>query len=307
MTYFRMLAAAALVSLVSLASPPAEAGDGQRALSVLPRNTSLIITWNLARSRSSPIGGEFVDILADDKVIGGTVQRLRKRMKLAWERDIDTVVFAMATEVSFSGQISLLIEGRFTPQMLASAAQKERGFRGLIHRGVDYYQVGGTEVAYLDGFWVTTRRGRMPRIIDIARAQGASAKRNRALMSLLSSVPMSKDMWCAMVAPKRMREEVSRETGTWSLHGLTASVDFRRRMRVRMRAALSKRDDVVSLGTWLKTKGPNQASVKAMGLSGALRKATVSRRENSLELVLDVPEGAYATLEKHLRELAAGK
>lgn len=307
MTRLRMLVTAALVSLVmSLASASAYAGDGQRALEILPRNTSLVATWNVARSRLSPVGGQLIDILADGHIISGTVQRLRKNMGLDWSRDVDTVVLGLGADASPAAQLVMLIEGRVDQQKLVAAAQKERGFRGLIHRGVDYYQTGKAEIAFLDGYWVTTRRGAMTRIIDVSRGQAPSARGNKALMALLQSVNVGTDLWCVASVPKRMRQEISAETGnSWTLNGVTASVDLKNRVRARVRLGLSNREAVIKVGEWLQTEGPTHETIQAMGLSTAVRGISLSRRDDNLDLALTIDEADMATLKRYLRERAA--
>jgi hypothetical protein len=307
MTRLRMLVAAALVSLVSLTGATAHAGDGQRALDLLPRNTSLVAAWNVARSRLSPVGGQFIDILADGHIISGTVQRLRKNMGLDWNRDVDTVVLGLGAEGSPAAQLVMLIEGRVDRQKLIAAVQKEPGFRGLIHRGVDYYQTAKAEIAFLDGFWITTRRGAMTRIIDISRKQSASARGNKALMALLQSVNVGTDLWCVASVPKQMRKEISAETGSWTVNAVTASMDLKKRVRARLRLGLSDRDAVIAVGAWLSSKGPTDETIQAMGLSAAVRTVSLSRRDDNLDLSLTIDEADMATLERYLRERAAAR
>jgi hypothetical protein len=305
MMRLRMLAAAGLILLVSLAGTAAHAGDGQRALGLLPRNTSLVATWNVARSRLSPVGDEIIDILADSNIISGTVQRLRKSMGLDWKRDVDTVILGMDANVSASAQIVMLIEGKFDQTKLAAAAQKEPGFRGVIHRGVAYYQIGKADVAFLDGYWITTRRGAMTRIIDLSRSRSGSARSNQELMDLLKSVNMGTDLWAIMVVPKRTRQEIASETGSWTMQAVTASVDLRKRVRARVRLGLSDRDGVIAVGQWLQSKGPTHETIQAMGLSEAVRGVSVSRRETNLDLAITIPEEDMAKLERYLRARAA--
>lgn len=305
MTRLRMLAAAALVSLVSLASPPAHAGDGQRALDILPRDVSLVASWNVARSRLSPVGAKLVDLLADGHIISGTVQRLRKGMGMSWRRDVDTVVLGLGASGSPAAQLVMLIEGRVDQQKLVAAAQKERGFRGLIHRGVDYYQIGKAEIAFLEGYWITTRRGAMPRIIDASRGQSPSARSNKALMALLQSVNVGTDLWCVANVPRPMRKEIAAETGSWTMTAMTASVDLKKRVRARVRLGLSDRAAVIAVGTWLRAKGPSHEVIQAMGLSTAVRAVSLSRRDDNLDLTLTVAEDDMTTLARYLRERAA--
>jgi hypothetical protein len=300
-----MLAAAALVSLVSLASAPAQAGDGQRALDILPRDTSLVASWNVARSRLSPVGAKFIDLLADGGVISGTVQRLRKSMGMTWRRDVDTVILGLGKAGSPGAQLVMLIEGRVDQQKLVAAAQKERGFRGLIHRGVDYYQIGKAQIAFLDGYWITTRRGAMPRLIDVSRGQSASTRSNKALVALLQSVNVGTDLWCVATVPKSTRKEIAAETGSWTMTEVTASVDLKKRVRARVRLGLSDRAAVISVGSWLRAKGPTHETIQAMGLSAAVRGMSLSRRDDNLDLTLTVTPDDMATLARYLRERAA--
>lgn len=305
MKRIRMLAAAGLILLMSLAGTAAHAGDGQRALGLLPRNTSLVATWNVARSRLSPVGDEIIDILADKNIISGTVQRLRKSMGLDWKRDVDTVILGMDASTAGSVQIVMLIEGKFDQGKLAAAVQKEPGFRGLVHRGVAYYQLGKADVAFLDGYWITTRRGAMTRIIDNSRSRSGAARSNKELMDQLPSVNIGTDLWAIAVVPKRMRQEIAGDTGSWTLNAVTVSVDLRKRVRARVRLALSDRDGVITVGQWLSTKGPTHETIQAMGLSEAVRQSSVSRRENDLDVAITIPEGDMAKLERYLRESAA--
>lgn len=305
MARLRMLAAAALISLVTLMSASAHAGDGQRALGILPRNTSLVASWNVARSRLSPVGGQLVDILADGNIISGTVQRLRKSMGLDWSRDVDTVVLGLGAEGSPAAQLVVLIEGRVDQQKLVAAAQKEPGFRGMIHRGVDYYQTGKAEIAFLDGYWVTARRGAMPRIIDASRGQQASARGNKPLMDLLQSVNVGTDLWCVASVPKDMRGALAADTGSWTLNTVAASVDLKKRVRVRVRLGLSDRAAVIEVGEWVRARGPTNETIQAMGLSAAVRGVSLSRRDDSLTLTLTITEDDMVTLKRYLRELAA--
>lgn len=305
MKRIRMLAAAGLVLLMSLAGTVAHAGDGQRALGLLPRSTSLVATWNVARSRLSPVGDEIIDILADKNIISGTVQRLRKSMGLDWKRDVDTVILGLDASAPDSVQIMMLIEGKFDQEKLAAAAQKEPGFRGVIHRGVAYYQIGKADVAFLDGYWITTRRGAMTRMIDNSRSRSGSARSNKELMDQLPSVNIGTDLWAIAVVPKRMRQDIAKDSGSWTLQAVTVSVDLRKRVRARVRLALSDRDGVIAVGQWLNTKGPTHETIQAMGLSEAVRASSVSRRENDLDIAITIPEGDMAKLERYLRESAA--
>jgi hypothetical protein len=305
MARLRTLAAVALITLATLVSASAHAGDGQRALDLLPRATSLVASWNVARSRLSPVGGQFVDILADGNIISGTVQRLRKSMGLDWSRDVDTVVVGLGAEASPAAQLVVLIEGRVDQQKLVAAVQKERGFRGLIHRGVDYYQTGKAEIAFLDGYWVTVRRGAMPRIIDVSRGQSASARSNKPLMELLQSVNVGTDLWCAAIVPKETRDEIAAETGSWTLNAVAASMDLKKRVRARVRLALPDRAAVIAMGAWVRAKGPTNEIIQAMGLSEAVRGSSLSRRDDNLDVTLAITEDDMVTLKRYLRELAA--
>ncbi len=299
----RLLVVAVLAVLVGLTSVPAHAGDGQRALALLPRDTTMVAAWNVARSRLSSVGVELVDVLADGRVISGTVQRLRRRMELTWQRDVDTVVLGMSANGANRGSLVMLIEGKVNRQTLLAAAQKERGFRAQVHRGIDYYQVGRAEIAYIDSFWVTARKGRMTRIIDIFRGQSQSVRRNKRVMELLGKVDVGRDMWCAFWIPEPMRESIS---SGGRIHTISANMDLRKRVRARIRLGLPDRTSVIAMGTWLRAQGPNEEHIKAMGLSQAVRKASLSRRGTSLDLLLTIPVDALPKLEAYLREYARG-
>ncbi len=124
-------------------------------------------------------------------------------------------------------------------------------------------------------------------------------------MGLLKSVNISTDLWAMMMVPKRTRQEIASETGSWTLQAVTASVDLRKNARARVRLGLSDRDGVIAVGQWLQSKGPTHETIQAMGLSEAVRGVSVSRRDANLDLAITISEEDMAKLERYLRATAA--
>lgn len=285
----RPFAVALLVALLGLLRAEAHAGDGMHLLRILPESTSLVATWNMARSRRGPAGTMLIDSVAKNPRLGDEIQTLHVRAGIDWKRDVDTAVLGLVGDFARSGRFVLVVEGRFDRNKLIAAARQGKGFVARQHQGITYYQTGKVEVAVLDGHWVIVGKGGMTRVIEVFQGKGASVERNRVLMTMLRSGDLTKDMWSAFIVPERVREEIAAEAGGSTVHQGMASVDFEdfdKQVRARVRLGMSSRAAVIALGTMLRIKGSQDQTIQAMGLAKAVLTMTVSRKDNNLDLTI---------------------
>ena len=285
----RPFAVALLVVLLGLLRAEAHAGNGMSLLGTLPEGTSLVATWNMARSRLGPAGTMLIDAVSQNPRLDAVLQKLPTRAGIDWQRDVDTVVLGLVGDFAKSGRFVLMIEGQAAHDKLAAAVRKGKGFAARQHQGITYYQRGQLELAVMGGHWVIARKGVMTRVIAVFQGKAPSVERNRALMRMLRSGDLTQDLWSAFVVPKRVREEIAAEAGGATVEQGMVSVDFEdfhKQVRARVRLGMSSRAAVVALGSVLRVKGSQDETIAAMGLTQAVRTMTVSRKDNNLDLTL---------------------
>ncbi len=277
----------------------AQAGDGRDALRLLPDNTAMVMTINVERTKSSATGKSFLDAFLESREATRFTGDFSAKAGLDVRRDIKTIVVGMADDFDTSEDMVMVLEGRFDKSKIVALAEKESSsFATRKHRGVTFYELDGeTAFGFVGRYAIAAPIRTMPKIIDVHTRKASSSIKNRPLMGLIKAGDTKKDMWVVFVIPRKLRGEISKETGGHSVEAFMTSMDLKRGMSLQMRLDVSTREGASAIATLMRktaqdaAKDPNMA---ALGVAEALRKTAIRQRGKRIDLGFQLSKGELA-------------
>ncbi|MEM9491646.1 MAG: hypothetical protein AAGC55_21045 [Myxococcota bacterium] len=295
---------ASLIAVIALGAP-AQAGDGVAVLGYLPENTALVVTMNLDRARQTARGKRFITAMLGSDRAAQTIDNLRKQSGIAIERDLSTLVLAMAEDFEQSEDIYVAMQGRIDREdITAKAMSQARSFHAKKHRGVAYLTIDDeTALAFIGRDLVATPVKTVTRVIDTYRGRVRSATRNARLMAMVQDARTRSDIWAAFVVPDKLRREIAQEAGGHSVHSVMARLDLKSGFAVQIRMEASSAAAASAIATLLRLTASDIAKrprVVKYGLTTAVQTMKVRQSKRSIVAELTVPARDLATLEQAL-------
>lgn len=306
----KRLAIALSVALGLLAAPPAHAGDGIKALSLLPADTTIVLAINFKRLRRS---SSYANILAAAQARDSYKEGVAdlKRAGIDIERDVDTLMLGVRGAGGDADGVVLIAEGRFRPAKLIKVLrEKNSDMQTRTHRGVRYYTIDNEgSLAILGRRVVLAENARMPAVIDlhVTKGRGKSVAGDREFRKLRARIDTGKDVWFVAELPKAGRAGFGVPMAE-NIEAFSGSLDLRRGFGLRLRisatdaASANQLVAMVKMGLGMASSNPKAQN---MGLDAIAKKAVVVSDEADLVLRLDLTEAEAAKL-KGIAEMAGG-
>jgi hypothetical protein len=281
--------------LVSLASVgPARAGNGKRALGLLPADTALVISVNTKGARKSPLYphvGRAARINAD---VSRALALIKSGAGFGVPGSVDTVVIGLAADFDRSAHITVVLEGAIDANKVdALVASYPKAVKRLVHNRVRYYRIDGLiDAVILRRSLVLTNKGRAKALIDLARARGVAGKLtgNRSMMAMIAATDTGKHAWGVFAFPSSVRASLAKALPAGkTLTGVSVSLDAPRGLSAKLRIMTSSAtmaQTVVAAAMLGKSTLADRKKLRALGLSAVVRSSNVTRRGNDVDLAV---------------------
>lgn len=293
-----------LVALM-FAAQPAHAGDGRSALRLLPRDTAIVLTVNASKARTSVLGRQLLAKLIERVEVAGVLQR---DAGLDMNRDIDTVVFAMAGDFERTQRFVLAVEGRFDREKLLALVQRESAsFAKKEHAGTTYALVDGdVEMGFVGNYLVLAHAGEMTKVLDAHGGKQAGGDQG-VLGALVRSGDTQGSLWLAVLVPESMKSTIAKQTEGHSIHTAFASAVLTTGITLKVRMKTSSANAATAIALLLRGTAKDAASdpmYQKLGLDTAIGGMAVSTAEAHINVAVELSALQLAKLYS-LREYLA--
>ncbi len=191
----------ALVALLVLVvASRAEAGRGIASLKYLPDDTTIVITCDVARARSSPIFKKLLQLARDQST---WLETLAAAQPL--DKQVDTVVVGANADQA----AVVVLEGRID-KLAAEAKKAATGSQA--HAGITYWTTPDGEVAVIGKKLVFAPAGAMEAVID--RARNKKAKGPSAARMIMAATTPRTAVFGGAVLDAAARAQVGKDLGS---------------------------------------------------------------------------------------------
>lgn len=208
--------AAIALGLVATATP-AHAGDGVDLLKYAPETSQMVLVFDVADSRDSPLLQKGFQKLLD---MSTDAKAKLAELGLDPMKDIDTIMFAGggATEMDMDKvkSITIVIEGRLPKDKLATIPDATKS----VYQGITIYTNHDTDAAFIGDRLFFSKKGAMKATIDIAMNKGkgkgksvAASKKAKPLRDAIATTNTGADLWAVVMVPAKDQKNMKTEQG----------------------------------------------------------------------------------------------
>lgn len=286
-------------ALVATAAP-AHAGDGTDLLKFAPEASQMVLVFDVADARDSPLLKKGMS-----KLLDASAEAKQKLTELGLDpmKDLDTIMFAGggAKDLGDGGpkDLVIIVEGRLPKDKLTTLPNATKSSYG----GIDIYSHDDTDAAFIGDRLFFAKRGKMKAAIDIAQNKGkgkgknvATSKKAKALRDAIAATDTKADLWATVLVPAKNQTDMKKEQGmvakTVSL-GVNFTADLGLALKVGTDADASAAKAVAMVQSQLPqvTQGAG-----AVGLSKAAKTLTVVQDGAAVKIGLTLTEAELMSL-----------
>lgn len=238
----RRLALAFAASTAMMMASNASAAPDQAAMQMLPGDTSMVISFDLARIRKAPLYKTMMEMVKKQPDGQKALAEIKAKSGVDLEKDIDRIVVALPANVEKSESFVLMVKGRLDQGKLTSAAMSDKNAGGKegSHNGVKTVSVdnGQGSFAFLNGYMLAGSTSGVHKAIDASKGKGAL--KGGKVSAAIAKVDTGKDMWMVIDINDTMRKNMPSDPMAKSVTGMQASLDLASGLGLKM--ALSTKD-----------------------------------------------------------------
>lgn len=223
----RRLAAAVAATTALLVASNVSAAPDKAAMQMIPGDSAMVISFDLARLRKAPLYKSMEGMLSNQPDFKAGIAEVKSKTGVDLQKDIDSLTIAIPADVAKSEAVVIIAKGRIDQGKLTAAAMKapEAKAKEGSHNGVKLVSVDGGKgsFAFVNGYLVAGATPGVQKAIDASKGKGKLAG---ALSSAISKVDTGKDMWMAVSITDEMRKNMPPDPMTKALTGVRASLDL---------------------------------------------------------------------------------
>ncbi len=287
-----LVAAIAATGLLALVSVSVHADDGTDAFRFLPKDTALVLSADVPRLGKSSAAGALFNAVANDSDFAEVNTKLTSAgVNLA--RDIDSVVLAMAGDIENKERIVLVIKGRLDATKVLAFLKKDAQKSAVKkHLSTSYYLLDDdNEVAFIDGYLVSTPKGGMTRVIDVYKGKATSVRKNPRFIKLARRNQHKSALWIALDLPRDLRKQIAGEADGHSINSVIVGVDMTKEVNLSMSMVTSSQKTARALALKLRDASTNMAKDPALvmvGLSESFKRMTVKESGVAIDVTISI-------------------
>jgi len=288
-------------ALVTAASP-ALAGDGTNLYPMLPAETQIMMVFDVADSRDSPLL-----LKGFEKLLAAKPEAKDKLAEIGIDpaKDIDTLVFAGGgvkdmDDMGGDGPKSMVIviEGRLPKDKLSQIPDATK----TSYKGVDIYSNKDTDAAFVGDRLFFTRKGKMKAQIDLAqgRAKGKSitgSGKAKDLRTALASTDTSADLWMTILIPADNRKDITTQVPDLIVNSVSGGLNFTKDLAIGLRinsaneTGAKKAIEMINGGLAQAT-----STMGTIGLTKAAKSITVAQDKAAIKVGITLTEAEINSL-----------
>ncbi len=298
----RFLTSVAFGAALVTAASPALAGDGTNLYPMLPAETQIMMVFDVADSRDSPLL-----IKGFEKLLAAKPEAKDKLAEIGIDptKDIDTLVFAGGgvkdmEDMDGDGPKSMVIviEGRLPKDKLSQIPDA----RKTSYKGVDIYTNDDTDAAFVGDRLFFTRKGKMKAQIDLAQGKAkaksiAGSGKARDLRAALASTDTSADLWMTVLIPVENRKDITTQVPDLVINSVSGGLNFTKDLAIGLRID-SSNENGARKAIEMINGGLAQATstMGTIGLSKAAKSITVAQDKAAIKVGMTLTEAEINSL-----------
>jgi len=273
----------------------AVAGNGSALMKQIPDSTQIVIVFDVAEARDSPLViANFQKMLDSNPDAGAKLATFG----IDPMKDIDTVMFAGGgvTELSMmkeASQMLLIVEGRIPKKAMDNAAVTK-----TKHRGVEIFTKDETDAAFVGKNVFFTRKGQMQAAIDVALGKAknaATSPKAKALRTAIAATDTKNDVWLVVAIPDKDKTQMA-QSGL-AMDSMAITVKLAADLAAVLRINAPTDADAAKGHSLLQTVMPTlKSSMGGIGLTKAAGTLTLTQDKAAVQIAGTVSEGELAAL-----------
>lgn len=306
---FKSIALAAVGTALVATAAPAYAGDGTDLLKFAPENSQMVLVFDAADARDSPLLQK-----GFQKLLDASADAKAKLAELGLDpmKDIDTVMFAGggATDMDMDKikNITIVVEGRLPKDKL----QAMPNATSSVYSGVTIYTHDDTDAAFIGDRLFFTKKGGMKGEIDLALNKGkgkgknvAASKKAKALRDAIAATDTTSDLWITVLVPAKAQKEAKKEQGMVP-KVVAVGLDFTADLAIGVKIVTDSDASAAKAIGLVQGQLPQLISaMQQFGLSKAAKSVAVSQDAAAMKMSLTMTEAELMSLVKLAQQFGA--
>ena len=292
------------VSLASCSSCSRGGSAAREDLTLLPKESSLLLALNAPRLRDTAMWRKLLD-WRDQPNNKKEYDRFVTECGLDPAKQVDSVLVALPSPASGSNEFGAIVRGQFDEAKLVACAKQRVGhdIKVVEHGGKKLYNdeaAGSLFFTFLDGKTLAAGGPEWTRkIVDLAAGKaeaGGSAKENPELMALVKKVKTGDAFWGVGIVPDAIRQKIAENPALQvarSMKDVYGSIDFATGLRL---------DLIVELGAEAEAKEMAQKLGEQLAESKKNPKVMMLGLATTLDAIKTSSEGAAFRLTANLNQ-----
>lgn len=314
-----------LFGALFLAQPACNRTSGSGAakddLSLVPRETDIVLMVNLTQARESSLWKKAMDKLNSDAKSKQEYADFVKKCSFDPLKEVDSVFLAFPQSVAEQKEYAVLIKGKFSPDavvncMKTTAKEKNETITETDYNGVKLYGSDVKQPTYLAplgkrGVAIGGKEW-IKHIVDLNAGKGEvkSAKENPALVGLIKRTHTSDALWWAGIVPANLSAKIGNNpqlAPVKSLQSVSGSIDPSKGVNLSAYLDLGSDADATALKGLVSdqlTKIKTVPAVQMMGMGNFIETIKVDAKKNTFSLTVNMNQQQVDDLTERLSGLA---
>lgn len=285
------------VALCAFAAP-ALAGDGTNLYPMLSGDTQMMMVFDVADSRDSPLLQK-----GFDQLLAAKPDAKAKMAEIGIDpmKDVDTVLIAGGGVKDFGAMddaknFVVVIEGRLPKDKLATIPDSKKS----TYKGISIYSNADSDAAFVGDRLFFTRKGGMKAQIDLAqgKAKGksiAGSGKAKGLRAALATTDTTADLWIAVLVPEQNKKDMKAD-GVIA-NSVSGGVNFTKDLALTMRVDSNSEDSAKKMVAMIQGQlGQVAGPMGQIGLTKAAKSITVVQDKAAIKLGITLTEAEINSL-----------
>jgi hypothetical protein len=277
---------------------PAFAGDGTNLYPMLAADTQVLVVFDVADARDSPLL-----LKGFSKILEMQPEAKTKLAEIGIDplKDIDTIAFAGGGVKDFEDMdktksMAIVIEGRLPKDKLSTLPDAKKS----TYKGVEIFAKDDTEAAFVGDRLFFTKKGGMKGQIDLAQGKAkaksiAGSAKAKVLNAALKTTDTSADLWMVVIVPDKNKKEMTKEGMT--VNSVSAGMNFTKDLAVALRLDSNSEDGARKAVEMIQGQlGQLTSGLGQMGLNKAAKSITVVQEKAAIKMGITLTEAEINTL-----------
>jgi len=300
-------------SLVSLAFSCAKKVESEKALSLLPKESTFVFAANMKRLATT----ELYNKIKEEPEALEKYNEFIEKTGLDPEKHLEKIVFSIPPDVAESQEVAAVVFGTFDREKILSAIKEEEEVETITHEGLEIYTFSPEDepmgMSFLaEGCLAFGGSETIKRMVELSKGKGESIEDNAEMMEILKDVNQEDMFWGAGLVPEELRQKALANPMTKSfasLRSVILSMNAEKGFDFYLMSRSDSEEDAKLLGDTFKgliAMGKMAAGEKPDILE-ALDNIAVEAKKDSVSISINLSEDLMDRLVKEARSQFEGE